>query len=62
MNNDLIQNKIHEIRGTRVMLDYDLAELYQFEDANCDLKRQGRKKILTICFYRTRSCNVIKCA
>lgn len=26
-----IQNKIHEIRGQRVMLDFDLAELYQVE-------------------------------
>lgn len=27
----LIQNKIYLIRGVRVMLDYDLAELYQVE-------------------------------
>ncbi len=27
----LIQNEIHEIRGQRVMLDFDLAELYQVE-------------------------------
>ncbi|WP_106832186.1 ORF6N domain-containing protein [Parabacteroides pacaensis] len=27
----LIQNKIYEIRGQKVMLDYDLAELYQVE-------------------------------
>ena len=26
-----IQNKIYEIRGQRVMLDFDLAELYQIE-------------------------------
>ena len=26
-----IQNKIYEIRGQRVMLDFDLAELYQVE-------------------------------
>jgi len=26
-----IQNKIHEIRGYRVMLDFDLAEIYQVE-------------------------------
>lgn len=25
----IIQNKIYEIRGQRVMLDFDLAELYQ---------------------------------
>lgn len=28
MELQLIQNKIHEIRGQRVMLDYDLAEMY----------------------------------
>ena len=43
MNNDLIQNKIHEIRGTRVMLDYDLAELYQVETKR--LKEAVRRNI-----------------
>lgn len=27
----LIQNKIFEIRGVKVMLDFDLAEMYQIE-------------------------------
>ena len=27
----VIQNKIHEIRGLKVMLDFDLAELYEVE-------------------------------
>ncbi len=27
----LIQNKIYEIRGQRVMLDFDLAPLYQVQ-------------------------------
>jgi hypothetical protein len=27
----VIQNKIHEIRGQKVMLDFDLAELYEVE-------------------------------
>ena len=27
----LIQSKIYEIRGQKVMLDFDLAELYQVE-------------------------------
>jgi hypothetical protein len=33
MNDDLIiiQNLIHEIRGKKVMLDFDLARLYQVE-------------------------------
>ena len=31
MNIQLIQNKIYEIRGLKVMLDFDLAELYEVE-------------------------------
>lgn len=31
MELNIIQNKIHEIRGVRVIMDYDLAELYQVE-------------------------------
>ena len=31
MELDVIQNKIYEVRGVRVMLDFDLAELYQVE-------------------------------
>ena len=31
MEPNIIQNKIYEIRGIRVMLDFDLAELYQVE-------------------------------
>lgn len=31
MNLQLIQNKIYEIRGQRVMLDFDLSEMYEVE-------------------------------
>jgi hypothetical protein len=31
MELQIIQNKIYEIRGQRVMLDFDLAELYEVE-------------------------------
>ena len=31
MELQLIQNKIYEIRGQKVMLDFDLAEMYQVE-------------------------------
>ena len=43
--NDLetIQNKIYEIRGQRVMLDFDLAEAYGVETAQ--LKRQVRRNM-----------------
>tara|TARA_B110000503_G_C7137516_1_gene409466 strand:- start:959 stop:1102 length:144 start_codon:yes stop_codon:yes gene_type:complete len=27
----VIQNKIHEVNGIKIMLDYDLAELYEVE-------------------------------
>jgi hypothetical protein len=38
-----IQNRIHEIRGYKVMLDFDLAEMYQVETAQ--LKRSVRRNI-----------------
>ncbi len=31
MEIQIIQNKIYEIRGQRIMLDFDLAELYEVE-------------------------------
>lgn len=31
MNLEIIRNKIYEIRGQKVMLDFDLAELYNIE-------------------------------
>lgn len=39
----IIQNKIYEIRGQRVMLDFDLAELYQVETRS--LKQAVRRNI-----------------
>lgn len=43
MELQIIQSKIYEIRGQRVMLDYDLAELYQVETSQ--LKRAVRRNI-----------------
>ena len=40
----IIQNKIYEIRGQRVMLDFDLAELYQVETKR--LKESVRRNIV----------------
>lgn len=37
MNIQVIQNKIYEIRGQKVMLDHDLAEMYQIETKNLNL-------------------------
>ena len=37
---ELIQSKIYEIKGQRVMLDFDLAELYQVDQAvKCNIDR-----------------------
>lgn len=38
-----IQNKIYEVRGQRVMLDFDLAELYEVETKR--LKEAVRRNI-----------------
>lgn len=37
MELQLIQNKIYELRGQRVMLDFDLAEMYGVETKNLNL-------------------------
>ena len=41
MELQIIQNKIHEIRGYRVILDFDLAEMYGIETSQ--LKRSVRR-------------------
>jgi len=43
MELQIIQNKIYEIRGMRVMLDFDLAEMYETE--NKRLKEAVRRNI-----------------
>lgn len=43
MELQVIQNKIYEIRGQRVMLDFDLAELYCTETAQ--LKRAVKRNM-----------------
>lgn len=43
MDLQVIQNRIYEIRGQRVMLDFDLAELYQVETRA--LKQAVRRNI-----------------
>lgn len=37
MGMDVIHTKIHTFRGVRVMLDYDLADLYEMETKNLNL-------------------------
>ena len=43
MELQIIQSKIHEIRGQRVMLDFDLAEMYNVQTKR--LKEQVRRNI-----------------
>jgi len=43
MDLQIIQKKIHEVRGHKVMLDYDLAELYEVETKR--LKEAVRRNI-----------------
>ena len=43
MELQIIQNKIHELRGQRIMLDYDLAEMYEVETKR--LKEAVRRNI-----------------
>jgi len=43
MELSIIQSKIHEIRGVKVILDFDLADMYGTETAQ--LKRQVRRNI-----------------
>ena len=45
MNLEPIQNKIYEIRGFKVMLDFDLAEIYQVETRvlNQAVKRNAKR-------------------
>ncbi len=44
MEIDIIQNKIYELRGRRVMLDFDLAALYQVETKNLNLSVRRNSK------------------
>lgn len=41
----IIQNKIYEVKGRKVMLDYELAALYGVETAQ--LKRAVRRNTIT---------------
>lgn len=43
MELSIIRNKIHEIRGVRVIMDFDLAELYQVETKT--LKQAVRRNL-----------------
>ena len=45
MNLTIIQNKIYEVRGERIMLDFDIAELYEVKTKRLkEAVRRNRKK------------------
>ena len=48
----VIQSKIHEIRGQRVMLDFDLAAMYEVETRvlNQAVKRNIERILMISCF------------
>jgi hypothetical protein len=52
-----IQNKIYEIRGVRVMLDYDLAQMYQVKTRilNQTVKRNSKRFPIDFMFRLTES-------
>ena len=57
MQLQLIQSKIHEIRSQKVMLDFDLAELYEVETKNLNLavKRNTKRFPVDFMFQLTKS-------
>jgi len=56
MELSIIQSKIYEIRGLRVMLDFDLAEMYQVEtkSLNLSVKRNMRRFPFDFMFQLTK--------
>lgn len=56
MDIQIIQNKIYEIRGQRVMLDFDLAALYQVTTSalNQAVKRNIKRFRMILCFSSPR--------
>jgi ORF6N domain len=52
----LIQTKIHEVRGQKVMLDFDLAELYEVEtrSLNQSVKRNIKRFPIDFMFQLTK--------
>ena len=47
-----IESKIYELRGIKIMLDFDLAELYDVEtkSLNLSVKRNIERFPMTLCF------------
>jgi len=47
MNLQIIQDRIYEIRNVKVMLDFDLAEMYQVVSGNACTNRRFTKTCTT---------------
>jgi len=54
----------NEVRGVRMMLDFDLSKLYQVETKvlKQSVRRKRRKTAYAVCFYRTWSDNACRIA
>ncbi len=54
---EIIQKKIHEVRGQKVMLDFDLAELYEVptKSLNQAIKRNAKRFPIDFMFRLTES-------
>jgi len=71
---NILVNKIYELRGHKVMLDSDLAELYGVETKRLNEQvgrnpdrfpedfKLGWQKKTSSCFYRTRHPDAFECA
>ena len=57
MQLQVIQTKIYEVRGQKVMLDYDLAELYEVQTKNLNLavKRNLKRFPVDFMFQLTKT-------
>lgn len=44
INKDNIENMVYEIRGVQVMLDSDLAKLYECTNGTKDINKAAKKK------------------
>ncbi len=51
MELQLIQNKIFEVRGLRVMLDFDLAEMYEVKNKSTEASRKAKYQSLPSRLY-----------
>ena len=62
ITNEEIKNLIYEVRGKQVMIDSDVAMLYNYPTKRInEAVNRYNKKIFAICLHRTRNCYVSRC-